>query len=135
MQISVKNPSGNTFALDVDSNDTTEDVWAQIQDQEGYPNEARKCVSIASMGKMLDADHKLSDYNIENGSTISYDFQLPGGMAPKKKKGKKGKKGKKKSSGDDDEEKKDENAEFRVELPKFGWIKIKVSSIDTVFYT
>ena len=49
-------------------------------------------------------------------------------MPPKKgKKGKKSKKGKKKSGDPDDEEKKDENAEFKVELPKFGWIKIKVS--------
>ena len=50
-------------------------------------------------------------------------------MPPKKgKKGKKSKKGKKKSGDPDDEEKKDENAEFKVELPKFGWIKIKVKN-------
>ena len=48
-------------------------------------------------------------------------------MAPKKKKGKKGgKKGKKKSA-DGDEEQKNENEELKVELPKYGWIKITVS--------
>ena len=49
-------------------------------------------------------------------------------MAPKKGKKKGKKKGAKKAKGDgDEEEKKDENAEFRVELPTFGWVKIKVS--------
>ena len=47
-------------------------------------------------------------------------------MAPKKK-GKKGKKGKKKSSNPEDEEKKQENEELKVDLPKFGWVKITVS--------
>ena len=57
-------------------------------------------------------------------------------MAPKKKKGKKGgKKGKKKSA-DGDEEQKNENEELKVELPKYGWIKITVSifcAIDCKF--
>ena len=45
----------------------------------------------------------------------------------KKKKG--GKKPKKKEkTGDGDEEAKNENEEFKVELPKFGWVKIKVSN-------
>ena len=49
-------------------------------------------------------------------------------MPPKaKKKSKKGgKKGKKKPT-DGDEEAKNENEEMKVELPKFGWIKITVS--------
>ena len=48
-------------------------------------------------------------------------------MAPKKK-GKKGKKSKKKSSNPEDEEKKQENEELKVDLPKFGWVKITVST-------
>ena len=49
-------------------------------------------------------------------------------MAPKKK-GKKGKGKKKKSSNPEDEEKKQENEELKVDLPKFGWVKITVSNI------
>jgi len=50
-------------------------------------------------------------------------------MPPKaKKKVKKGLK-KKKAAVDGEEEKKDENAEFRVTLPTYGWIKIKVSLV------
>jgi len=52
-------------------------------------------------------------------------------MAPKKK-GKKGKKSKKKSSNPEDEEKKQENEELKVDLPKFGWVKITVSSSDPI---
>ena len=50
-------------------------------------------------------------------------------MAAKKKKGKKGGKKKDKKNKDGDEETKNENEELKVELPKFGWIKITVSSV------
>ena len=50
-------------------------------------------------------------------------------MAAKKKKGgKKGKKGAKKKVAEGDEEAKNENEELKVAIPKFGWIKITVST-------
>ena len=55
-------------------------------------------------------------------------------MAPKKKGKKKGGKGKKKSSNPEDEEKKQENEELKVDLPKFGWVKITVSSLIWTIY-
>ena len=53
-------------------------------------------------------------------------------MAKGKKGGKKGKGKKKKSSNPEDEEKKQENEELKVDLPKFGWVKITVSRPETV---
>ena len=55
-------------------------------------------------------------------------------MAPKKKGKKKGGKGKKKSSNPEDEEKKQENEELKVDLPKFGWVKITVSNLIWTIY-
>ena len=56
-------------------------------------------------------------------------------MPAKKKKGKKGgKKKDKKNKGDGDEETKNENEELKVDLPKFGWIKITVSSPHLLFW-
>ena len=49
-------------------------------------------------------------------------------MPPKKKKGKKGKGAKKKAVDPDAEEKKAEAEEFKVVMPKYGWIKITVSA-------
>ena len=49
-------------------------------------------------------------------------------MPAKKKKGsKKGKKKEKKKTAEGDEETKNENEELKVDLPKYGWIKITVS--------
>ena len=49
-------------------------------------------------------------------------------MPAKKKKGKKGSK-KKKAAADGDENKTNENDQFKVEIPQFGWIKLTVSQI------
>ena len=49
-------------------------------------------------------------------------------MPPKKKGKKKGAKKGKKKTGDGDEEAKNENEELKVSIPKFGWIKITVST-------
>ena len=50
-------------------------------------------------------------------------------MPPKKGKKKKGSKKKKKAAGEGDEDAKNENEELKVDLPKFGWVKITVSAI------
>ena len=50
--------------------------------------------------------------------------------AKKKKGGKKGKKKDKKKTADGDEETKNENEELKVDLPKYGWIKITVSVVQ-----
>lgn len=55
-------------------------------------------------------------------------------MPAKKKKGKKGKKGGKKKVAEGDEETKNENEELKVSLPTFGWIKITVSNLCTIYF-
>ncbi|XP_055711022.1 ubiquitin-60S ribosomal protein L40-like [Phlebotomus papatasi] len=79
MQVFVRTVTGKDITLEVEGTDTIERIKSKIRDKDGTPEE-EQCLTY--VGKPLQDIHRVSDYSIQEHSTIHLALRLLGGLLP-----------------------------------------------------
>jgi ubiquitin len=77
MQVFVKTLTGKTISVDVEPDESVESLKSKIQQKEGVPIDQQRLIFD---GKQLDALKSLSDYDIDDDSTLHLVLRLRGGL-------------------------------------------------------
>ena len=77
MQLFVKTLSGKTISVDVEPDESVESLKAKIAEKEGVPVDQQRLIFG---GKQLDSLKSLSDYDIDDDSTLHLVLRLRGGV-------------------------------------------------------
>ena len=78
MQVFVKSMSGKTLSVDVEPDESIESLKAKIREKEGIAPDQQR---VVFEGKQLDSTKSISDYGIEEDSTLHLVLRLRGGLS------------------------------------------------------